>query len=121
MWGTKVMHVFLHGKKERGWSGIYGATIGYVYPAEKSGDRLTLSKRPKRLSFSERPQTEIEEWEAQDMATQAVMAERRAETAIRKNLPLTQKIEQLKPLLKKLSWSQRKALYNYLCGLEWKE
>jgi hypothetical protein len=114
LWGSKLMHVFLHGKKERGWAGIRGAIIGYIYMAEKKGAHLQLSKRPERHGDPWATENQLMEWEAKDVAAFTETRKRRAEASVRKNLPLTKKLEELRPFIMKLSWLERKALFEYM-------
>lgn len=117
IWGAQITHVFLHGKKESGWKGIRGCTIGYVYEAEKEGKIFRLAKRPERIKYSELPQEKIEEWEAQDFAAQSIVIERRADATLKRSTPLRKKLDELKPLIKKLNYFERRAFANYLVNL----
>lgn len=123
LWGASVTHVFLQGKKERGWNGIRGCTIGYYYEAERDGDKLKLSKRPHRVGspnydFDSPDRKLCEQWEAQDHAAMMIVAEKRAEARLKRETPLRKKLDELKPLIKKLSFIEKKAFANYIMDLE---
>ena len=106
---TYQLFLLLPEKREMYFRGVKRVWLGYTY---KCGD-TSISTKPERTDDEH---VKNPEWESADTLVDIKTAEKRAETKLKKNTKpaMREAIEALRPLMKNLSYFNRRSLIEYL-------
>lgn len=83
----KLWHAFFNPatKEECFWKAIRGCYIGATYESSGEPGKEKISKRPTRILDASRPtESQLEKWQAQEDVVSAQLAEKNAESKVRK-------------------------------------